>query len=244
MSWQVPKIWEDADVWIIGGGPSVTKQFGIPDEVVQSVIKGTSPPSVYSPYMKVLHDKHVIGINVAYLIGDWIDMVFFGDSAFFHSHIERLAKFPGLKVSCHPSVEKYDWIKYTPRSGKSKGISDNPKMVSWNGNSGAAAISVAANAGASRIILLGFDMKLDTANKQHWHDLYGRQKRTQEQQNKRNRGIRQKPFHYPFDRHLRGFPVIAQDAKSRGIEILNASPDSAIECFPKFTIKELLFDNS
>ena len=48
----------------------------------------------------------------------------------------------------------------------------------------------------------------------------------------------------PFDRHLRGFSDMAKDAKRRGIEIINASPDSAITCFPKYSIKELLWDNS
>jgi hypothetical protein len=72
MIWQVPRIWEGGDVWIIGGGPSITKEFNIPDEVVQSVLKKQSPLSVYSPYMSFLHDKHVIGINVAYMLGDWI----------------------------------------------------------------------------------------------------------------------------------------------------------------------------
>jgi len=245
MSWRVPKIWEGGDVWILGGGPSVPKQFGIPDEVVQSVVKGTSPPSVYSPYMKELHDKHVIGINVAYLIGDWIDMVFFGDGAFFLNHLQGLAKFPGMKVSCHPTTEKYDWVKYTPRDGNHpRGISDNPMKVSWNGNSGAAAISIAANTGAKRIILLGFDMKVDGENKQHWHDLYGRTKKLREIDHMVRKGRKVRPYHMPFDRHLRGFPVIAQDAKKRGIDIINASPDSAIHDFPKFTIKELLYDNS
>lgn len=74
MNWIVPKIWEGGDVWIIGGGPSLTKQFDIPNDVVQRVLAGNAPPSVYSPYMSYLHDKHVIGINVAFLIGDWIDM--------------------------------------------------------------------------------------------------------------------------------------------------------------------------
>ena len=94
MTWRVPRIWEGGDVWILGGGPSVTKQFDIPEQVVQSVMDGTSPPSVYSPYMKALHDKHVIGINVAYLIGDWIDMVFFGDNKFLLKHLERLSEWP------------------------------------------------------------------------------------------------------------------------------------------------------
>lgn len=105
MIWQVPRMWEGGDVWIIGGGPSVPKQFGIPDEVVQDVIKGISPPSVYSPYMSFIHDKHVIGINVAYLIGNWIDIIFFGDIGFFLKHQQGLASFPGLKVSCHPQME-------------------------------------------------------------------------------------------------------------------------------------------
>jgi hypothetical protein len=231
-------MWEDDDVWILGGGPSVAKQFGIPDEVVDSVIKGTSPASVYSPYMSALHDKHVIGINVAYLIGDWIDMIFFGDIGFFLKHQQGLAKFPGLKVSCHPQMAKYDWVKHTPRDeNHPRGISDSPKMASWNGNSGAAAISIAANAGAKRILLLGFDMKLDDNKMQHWHNCYGKV------ESRKTRDPR-KPNHLPFDRHLRGFSEIARDAKRRGIEILNVCPDSAIKEFPKYTLKELLWDNT
>jgi hypothetical protein len=131
-------------------------------------------------------------------------------------------------------MDKYDWVKYVPRERTHpKGISDNPKMASWNGNSGAAAISVAANMGAKRIILLGFDMKLDDSKKQHWHDLYGRSKRDPK-----------KPFNLPFNRHLQGFAEIAKDAKRRGIEILNACPDSMIKEFPKFTVNQLIYDNT
>lgn len=232
MIWQVPKIWEGGDVWILGGGPSVTKQFNIPDEIVQSVINGTSPLSIYSSYMSFLHDKHVIGINVAYLIGDWIDMIFFGDNGFFLSHQQGLAKFSGIKISCNSQVDKYNWIKYLPKNNRHpKGISESPRMVSWNGNSGAAAISIAAHSGAKRIILLGFDMKLNEQNHQHWHDVY--HKLPTNQNPRRMKGL-------PFDRHLRGFPDIARDAKMMGIEILNASPDSAIQCFKKVTVQELV----
>jgi hypothetical protein len=128
-------------------------------------------------------------------------------------------------------MDKYFWIKYIPRDNKHpRGISDNPKMASWNGNSGAAAISIAANAGAKRIFLLGFDMKLDDSRKQHWHDLYGRLK---------NRNPK-KPQHMPFDRHLRGFAEISKDAKRRGIEIINVCPDSAIREFKKVSLKEII----
>lgn len=232
MNWKVPRMWQGADVWILGGGPSVFKQFEIPPEVVSRVMSGAEPPSVYSPYMEYLHDKHVIGINVAYLIGDWISMVFFGDNRFYVQHRKELAKHPGLKVSSNPIAGKTDWVKYLAKENrKPKGISENPKTVCWNGNSGAAAISVAANAGAKRIILLGFDMSLDEAYRQHWHKLYAA---TAPKPNPKRKN------RLPFSRHLLGFEFIAKDAKERGIEIINVCPESAITQFPKVNLKELL----
>ena len=230
MMWQVPRIWEGGDVWIIGGGPSVTKQFGIPKEVVQKVTEGSSLPNAYSPYMEGIHQKHVIGINVSFMIGDWMDVAFFGDIGFFLRYKEQLAAFPGMKVCCHPQIEKFKWVKYLGRDHKSKGISDNPKTISWNFNSGAAAISMAAHTGAKRIILVGFDMKLDEKNKQHWHNVYGRGPIVEQK----------RIMKLPFNRHLRGFPEIAKDAKAMGIEILNACPDSAITNFPKYSVSDLL----
>jgi hypothetical protein len=229
MNWKVPLMWEEADVWIIGGGPSVPKQFGIPDSVVQDVVRGSSPPSVYSSYMSYLHDKHVIGVNVAFLIGTWIDMVFFGDSNFFSKNQIQLAQFPGLRVSSHSVTKAPYWVKYLRLDvNHYYGISSDPTKVSWNGNSGAAAISIAANAGAKRIFLLGFDMKLGESQDQHWHDLYGRGKIEGKRVNK-----------LPFGKHLIGFPQIAKDAKKRGIEIINVNPDSAIKDFRKVSMTEI-----
>jgi hypothetical protein len=39
---------------------------------------------------------------------------------------------------------------------------------------------------------------------------------------------------------LKGFGKIYRDAKERGIEILNASQESAITVFPKINVKEVL----
>jgi hypothetical protein len=229
MKWLVPRIWDGGDVYILGGGPSVTKQFNIPEDIVKKVIEGSASPSIYSPYMSFLHDKHVIGVNVAYLIGTWIDMIFFGDSGFLSNHQKGLSDFPGLKISCHPITDSYPWIKYLVKEIKhQKGISTHRGLVSWNYNSGAAAISVAAHAGAKRILLLGFDMKLNDSQCQHWHDVYHRRERLLQ---KHNIGL-------PFERHLRGFPEIAKDARKMGIEIINLCPNSAISQFPKMSVDE------
>lgn len=242
MKWSIPLIWEEGDVWILGGGPSLPRQFGVPEEVIESVMKGLTPPSAYSPYMSAIHNYHVIGINVAYLIGDWIDMVFFGDPGFFRGQRESLAKWPGIKITCWEGAERLPWVKYLARDPKkNQGISSNPATIVWNANSGAAAISIAANAGAKRIILVGFDMKRNPTGNKHWHTLYGIP--TPPRAVKVRGDVPNTPEHN-FARHLRGFGQIARDAQERGIEILNACPESAIKQFPKYTIKELLIDNS
>ena len=241
MIWKVPPIWEDGEVWILGGGPSVTKQFGIPDEVVNDVINKVQPPSAYSPYMEAIHKKHVIGINVSFLIGKWIDMCFFGDVKFFRQYKEALASWPGLKVACDPGASRLTWIKYLERdTSHSLGISKRVNAVSWNLNSGAAAISLAAHTGAKRIILVGFDMSLNGNGNKHWHKLYEPILSQQDIRGLRKIGIRHKTAPMPFGRHLRGFPQILKDAKDRGIEIINACPESAITVFPKCNVKDLL----
>ena len=231
MHWTVPKIWDGGDVWIIGGGPSIPKQFDVPDTIIQEVLAGTSSPSVYSPYMESIHNKHIIGVNAAYLLGDWIDIVFFGDSGFFLQHKNQLAAFPGIKVSPCNKTEHVTWVRHTPFDNRhSKGISSNPSLVSWNGNSGAAAISTAVHTGAKRIILLGFDMCLGEYNNQHWHDAYNRGPAVTQKRLRR----------LPWYRHTKGFAIIKTDAEQMGVEIINASPNSAIQEFRKATVKELL----
>jgi hypothetical protein len=233
MNWAVPKIWEGGDVWIIGGGPSVPQLFEVPPKIINNVLDGVEPVSAYSPYLEPLHTKHVVGINAAFLIGNWIDAVFFGDSKFFLKYMKELQQFHGLKVCCASNAARFAWVKYLQRDGrKPYGISSDSSKVSWNQNSGAAAISMCVHSGAKRIFLLGFDMKLGAGNSQHWHTLYRDLRKVNGNRHLQNR--------LPFRRHLKGFPLIAEDAKRMGVEIYNVCPDSAIESFPKVHIKEVL----
>lgn len=232
MNWKVPKIWKGGDAWIIGGGPSIAKQFKIPNDLVAKVCKGELEPNIYSPYMESIHDKHVIGVNIAYLLGDWVDFVFFGDSSFFLHNQFKLAEFPNIRVSCSPIVQKYEWIKFLQKDRRhGVGLTSNPATISWNGNSGAAAISLAVSTGVKRIFLLGFDMKLDDQFAQHWHGKYRKDPTAPYAENRKN---------LPFRRHLSGFPAIERDANLMGISIFNVNTDSAIINFPKITLQEAL----
>jgi hypothetical protein len=68
-------------------------------------------------------------------------------------------------------------------------------------------------------------MHLDQDSVSHWHGRH------------REKGQVKPP---PFRRHLRGWPAIAEDAVKIGVEIINASPTSAIQAFRKVSVRELL----
>lgn len=225
MDWKVPRVWEGGQCIIIGGGPSILEQFEIPPKVVKSVYFGKQSPLIYSPYLEPIHNEHVIAVNMAYQMGPWIDMMFFGDSKFWKLQKDGILNFAGLRITCAIEGRKYQRLKYVRKNGsKPSGITEEPTMVSWNLNSGAAAINLAIHTGVKRIILLGFDMNLDKEQNQHWHKVYAGNKRTVQS---------------VFRKQLIGFPAIAADAKRLGVEIINANPNSKINDFPKMNFKDI-----
>jgi hypothetical protein len=234
--WRIPKIWEGGECWILGGGPSLPREFGVPERLIDQVISGKESPAVYSPYLSPIHKQHVIGVNAAFKIGNWMDFIVFGDGRGFLLPFRRqLASHPSIKVCFDPTVND-SWIKIVDRDlEKPHGISTDRFKVSWNHNTGSAAINFAYYLGCKRIILLGFDMKLNGKLNQHWHNMYGRQSRIWNRKDKKMKNVVGS-----FDSYLRKFPEIAADAKRLGLEIINASPESKIKEFPKVPVNQLL----
>lgn len=231
MIWAIPKIWKDADVYIIGGGFSITEQFHIPKNVIDKVKKKELSISAYSPYLSFLHDTHVIGVNASLYLGDWIDFNFFGDLGFWEKNRTQLKAHPAPAITCHAQFENKDGmtrgsgVKYVPQDLQHReGISTRiHPHISWNGNSGAAAINLAYHLGAKRIFLLGFDMRM--VNQQsHWHSEYPKSPQGSQ----------------PYGIHLRGFPAIKQDAAILNLKIYNVSPESALKEFPRITFEDMV----
>ena len=223
--WTAPPIWKGEQCIVIGGGASIPKQFDIPQEVVQSVFSGSSTPAAYSPYMEAIHKESIIAVNMAYTLGNWVDVLFFGDGAMLKKKGVNIFDFQGLKVSCATAILPYHKkIKILNRSTKTMGIDFDPNFICWNLNSGAGAINLAVHFGVKRILLLGFDMNLTDGKDQHFHKYYGGNPKTVV-------GV--------FKRHMKGFAKIAADLKGQ-VEVINCNPDSAIVDFPKAHIKEFL----
>lgn len=89
--------------------------------------------------------------------------------------------------------------------------------IGWGGNGGFHALNLALQFGARRIILVGYDMRVDRGV--HWH------------------GEHPKGMNNPAAANVtRWRQVLDRQAgllKRLGIEVLNASPVSALESYPK-----------
>lgn len=78
--------------------------------------------------------------------------------------------------------------------------------------------------GASRILLLGYDMKLGPNGEKHWHaDHRGRNPHAAQLEGWRN-----------------AFATMLPDLAKAGVEVLNCTPGSALTCFPTANLRDWL----
>jgi len=231
----IPKIWEGQECWIIGGGPSIHEQFNVPKKVSNDIQSNKLPLSDLSKYLEPIHNFNIIGVNSAFHIGNWIDILFFGDRSWYDKHKQNIIEFNGLKYTCcsklrNKKEQRLAGFNHIEKDrGHSSGISPDPNKISWNTNSGGAAIDLAIKVGAIKIFLLGFDMQPNKDNVTHWHG-------------KHYELIRKDgtPKKTPFKAHLKRFLAIAKDAEKLGVEIINCNPKSKITSFKTANVFELL----
>ena len=194
-------MWPEGECFILGGGPSLR------DVKVEQ-----------------LKNRRVIAVNNAYKLGDWIDVMFFGDCRWLDEHRNALLNFAGLKVTTCERHTSKPGIKVVRRRNTPFGIFTDPGILAWNLSSGASAINLAVHFGVKRIVLLGFDMRKN-GDQWNWHNDYAPRRRSGEG---------------PYPRFLGPFPHIARDLKQQDVECLDASPGSALDVFPQVKLEDLL----
>ncbi len=97
-------------------------------------------------------------------------------------------------------------------------------VIGDGGNSGFQAINLAAQFGAKRIALIGYDMRLDLGI--HWHGRHPQ-------------GLNN-PSEHNIARWRRSVDAAAPVLDALGIEVINCSPVSALTAYPKMTLSEAL----
>jgi hypothetical protein len=103
------------------------------------------------------------------------------------------------------------------------GLSVRPTTLRRGSTSGYSALNLAVLKRAKRIVLLGYDYGVIDGH-HHYHDAY--------------------PWHVVKDQNwstwAKAFDAAATQCRDLGIEVINASPRSAIECFPKMSPEQAL----
>jgi len=210
----------------------------VPEDLAEKLKNREVSLDRLSPYLAPIHNRFVVGVNNAYMLGHWVDVVFFGDKAWYQRHVDDLERHPAEKVTCCPHLEVEQGITFMRRDQElRRGISTAKDRLCWNLNSGAAAINLAYQRGFGRIFLLGFDMEMDENGvHSHWHGRHWEMPKAQDKPSDSYAHIKRSNF----QRHQRCFPQIAEDAEALGIEIINVNPESQITAFPRVNLSEAI----
>lgn len=159
-----------------------------------------------------------IAINRSFELVPWAECLYAADSGFWSTY-PAASKFDGWKFCADPHVRYINGNVYPvtisadPRTGtrSTEMIKGPVGTIGGGSNSGFQAVNLAAQFGASRILLC-----LDYRGK-HWHEDHPRSLRNPEQKQLRD-------WANLLDRQ-------ASLLASWGIEVLNMAPDSALRAF-------------
>jgi hypothetical protein len=186
-------------------------------------------PSLKDFDWNLLRGQFVIAINRSYEVLPDAQIVYFTDRDFWKVHKEAMLQHQGqlMRGALTPSKEENNLnVTMFTLSGAS-GLETEPEKLRHGSNSTYAATNLAAvHLGFKRIYLLGVDMKWGVkGNKKtsHWHD--GHQRIDSET---------------TYKNMIKNWETIVDPLKDINVEVWNANPDSALECFPKCTLERAL----
>lgn len=110
--------------------------------------------------------------------------------------------------------------------GVTSGLSPWPNALRTGMNGGYQALGLAIAAGAARVVLVGYDMRFDNKGKSHWHGGHAKDPSHSD-------GV----YRTMYRRYFEELKLPA------GVQVLNCSPVSLIEAFPKVSIEAALQPN-
>jgi hypothetical protein len=216
MIWRVPRSWEGETCVILAGGPSL-RGFG-----ARALLRSVEP------------FPRVITINDSWRLAPWADVLYFCDRKWRdfqvsanRSSVDNSTDFAkliysGFWVAGNEAFNDHPHVHALKLTGQ-RGFDNDPGCLRHGSNSGYQAIHLAAHFGAKRIVLLGYDMHVEKA-RSHWHD---EQRPTNFQQ------LCDQSF-------LPHFESLKEPLAAAGIEVINATPNSALKCWPYMPLKEAL----
>jgi len=191
-------------------------KFEVPDWRGRTVVCIASGPSLTEDACATVHASGhpVIVTNTTFRRAPWADVLLGFDLRWWKEYADEVRKaFPGIKVSASQHVGKYG-VQTLHGEAWASGFH----------NSGATAILVAAQAGARKVVLLGYDCQR-IAGRAHWHADHPPTMTNAE-------SISSWPR--MFDRLAKVL------GRSHSCEVVNCSPGTALTCFRRSELKDEL----
>lgn len=179
-----------------------------------------SGPSLKKEDVSYTHGKaRVYVINDGYKIAPWADDLYACDFDWWDHH-KGVPEFAGNKWTINSAAA----IKYRLNhliGNPSLPFSYRDKTIALGFNSGFQTLNLAVLNGATKVILLGYDMKRGIQGEKHWFGNH--------------------PQHLDrtpdFKKWINKFDIAAPLIKA---EVINCTTDSDLSCFPKANLRDIL----
>jgi len=163
----------------------------------------------------------VLCVNNAGHLAPWAAHLYACDLSWWNFH-NGMAGFTGQRwTQCATAAPL--WNLRRVQGYKRAGFSFDPAHIHFGGNSGFQAVNLAILLGCNPIALLGFDM-MPGANGNHYFGNHPDRLRN----------------HMAFEKWRANFADAAPGAKQRGIEIINCTTRTALDCFPRASLDDVL----
>lgn len=183
------------------------------------VIVASGETAKYECLADARQTHRTIAINNSWQLAPWSDILYAHDYSWWKNN-NGLLDFSGQKICGNTHYGyKEEWnllrVQTEPRTDKI--LYEPAGRFGFGRNSGFWALNLAVQLKAQRIILVGFDMQGS-----HWHpDHSGRN-----------------PTPHAMQSWIKSFEGSAPELETRGIDVINTSPRSAINCFRRETFQE------
>lgn len=169
----------------------------------------------------------VVAVNDSWRLCPWADMLYAADHRWWQYH-NYVSWFRGERWTQHKGVAEWSAVARENgltviNSANAPGISFNPSIIHTGSNSTFQALNIAVLQGCTKILLLGLDCR-QIDGKRHW---FG------DHPGKLNRDS-------PYSLFIDAFNAAAPQLTDAGIEVINCSLESAVDCFLKQRLEEVL----
>lgn len=168
----------------------------------------------------------VMAVNESHQLAPWADALYGCDGKWWKLRA-FVPSFKGLKLTfdAGTSVHRPEIKRIDVATHSDDVLVERPGRIGSGGNSGFQALNLAVQFGAKRILLVGYDMRVDFG--EHWHGRHPP-------------GLNNPCPVGNLPRWIKAFEGSAGVLAALGVNVINCSPVSALANYPKSTITRAL----